>query len=199
MTCHPEDLAATKESITLAPPAFLERCQQHAAWVADCMKPDTDDQWFPNLQIWTKSGFEAEEQIEMQSLYVPFNTDEEKHAVMAARGRALGEVPKVQCPTCIIFSSEAWQTSDDRFMGGRDAAEPKDDPRKREVVVVQGLAVATQQYLHAVAPLVRDGDRLCEALQFQPFSTPVRPLRLLDWFMGAYVEAVGRKIGARGN
>jgi len=188
---------ATRREMTLSPEELLQRCMGQAAWVAGCMEVGSDDEWIPHLAVWTKSGFGEVEQVEMNSLHVPFNSDDEKFEAMSGAGLRLAQGKA--CPTCLIFISEAWQTSDLNFGGGRDGEQPKDDPRRREVMVIQALGVMGAKFLHSFAPLERVDGRLTKPLQFSEFSEPKGRLRLLDWFMSAYLTGVVSKIASRSN
>jgi len=190
-----ETMEATRAELSLSPEEFLKRCTDQAAWVTRCMHVG-DDTWTPHLTVWTKDGFEKPEQVQMMALHVPFNNDREQFEVLQGQGARLAL--ETACPVCIVLISEAWH-SDDPLYGRAQGPQPKDDPRRREVVLVQGVNVLPANYLRATAPLERLDGKLVQPLTFSEFTKPPHRLRLLDWFIGGYMQRVAKKIAARTN
>jgi hypothetical protein len=74
-----------------------------------------------------------------------------------AQEAALGELRRV------FFISEAWMSTADR--GGPPYTPPSQDPRRREVLIVSGLEVQTQQAGMVIFEMVRDEDSELTGLQ----------------------------------
>jgi hypothetical protein len=92
----------------LTPEELQQFTQDHADWVTSCLKEGDSKDWSPNL--WVKVATPSGLCIEVFTLYVPFNTSEEKRAAMVRCGRTLAK--NGSAPLAVTFSSEVWMSKD---------------------------------------------------------------------------------------
>jgi hypothetical protein len=129
----------------LTPEELQQFTQDHADWVTSCLKEGDSKDWSPNL--WVKVATPSGLCIEVFTLYVPFNTSEEKRAAMVRCGRTLAK--NGSAPLAVTFSSEVWMSKDPQ-----PGVEPKDDPNRGEAIIVAGVAAKGAFYV-SKAPIER--------------------------------------------
>lgn len=125
------------DKFVIPPEILLERVREHATWVLKCLSDGTHDRWIPKMYVWTKADPDAEESVDVVVLDVPFNEDDEKHAVMSRLGRDC--LAREEIPTCVILSAEAWRSRSPLAAIG--TIEPRHDPGRTEGILIQGMAI----------------------------------------------------------
>ncbi len=112
----PEQMQSVKDSITISDKELLARMRSQAEWIEAYLADGTVRQWEPHLMVWRRPHFGDSEQAITMSDFGNFNTDREKYDAMTQRGRRIAELPGGV--TCVMLSSEAWASSNQKFHGG---------------------------------------------------------------------------------
>jgi hypothetical protein len=154
-------------------------------------KREFDGNLMPTLFVRVIDFATSEEEMAVTVVPGSFNEGHEKHPVMEKAGRELYEREKI--PRSIFIAAEAWMAS---YKGEvKDIkAQPRDDPNRREVVIINGSSFDQKHQLMAALPIVRParGSRkLRPYLDFSKLETGATQItsRLLESFVRGYVMA----------
>jgi hypothetical protein len=157
----------------------------HAKWVLECLRSRTEDTWMPQLAVFVKAGPTSDWSVNMYSLAIPFNEDAEKRAALEQIGAGIGRERRL--PGFAIMSSEAWVSNQ---KAGQQRVEPRLDPKRREAIVVFGLAKAAGLAARTRMFISRGRKKAIIPSEFEPVETEGVHSRLLNYIWDGFLKEV---------
>lgn len=170
------------EMFTLTDEAFKAYVRDHNKFTLETLKGES---LMPDLVVVTRTH-ELKDELTLCALAVPFNEDKEKRAILLSLGRKFFKEEKAV--TAVILSSEAWLST--RRPGSKEPlVQPRDDPNRKENIIVVGSGILGKQGLLISTPIRRD-DKNHMLIDGESTENTDIVFPLLSWFWRGYLEAL---------
>lgn len=163
---------------------FHDFARSQVAWITNCLADGDHDEWTPQMMVQVFDPKDGSKSLEILSLHVPFNSDDEKRLAMTSLATNLYFRQKIPLMACL--SSEGWQS-----MNTPKGMRPADDPFRKEVVILFGMTV---HHLSCVtsAPISRPAGKIV-ASEFGDLRTENVRTQLLQQFFAAFMRPIAHK------
>lgn len=160
---------------------LVAEIERHGRWVAECLA-DRCEQWAPHLNVLVKTGPSTPWRVWAFSLMTPFTEAKDKHAVLRKIGEQLYRDRVI--PGAAILSTEAWLSS-------RRDVEPRHDPDRKEVIIVQARTLLGNLCGIARMQIARSADGTIVAGEFEPPAVEGVHCSLLGHLFDGFAAAAG--------